>query len=112
MTLFVVTGFIVIVSMIALDLVWLSVMKSRYAAWVRAVQHKLMQVRAVGAVATYAFVVLALALVVIPAATAHMNLKVKWQWKLMAKVALRWGVVSGLAIYGVFNATNYGIFLG
>ncbi len=114
MALIVVTVFIVIVSMLALDMIWLGIMKTHYATWVKAVQHKPMQVRAVGAVASYAFVVLALAFVVIPAAIAHMNMnmKSKWQWQLMAKVAVRWGLVSGLAIYGVFNATNYGIFSG
>lgn len=104
-----------IVILLALDSLWLSVMKTRYATWVKAVQHRPMQIRVIGATMSYVFVILALVFVIIPAAMAHLPVTRSKalslsEWMHMIKCALRWGVVSGLAIYGVFNATNYGIF--
>lgn len=87
------------VAMLALDLVWLRVRASMYQASVRDVQGQPLRIRAGWAAAAYLIMVASIPAVAVPA--AH---------RATLPAAALSGAMLGLAVYGVFNATNAAIF--
>ncbi len=93
----------VIVFMLLADVIWLSTMRPMYAQLVKSVQGRVMaHLRIVPAVIAYIFVLFAF--VTLCAARIAKSTR--------SRDAFLIGCASGLAIYGIFNATNAAIFSG
>jgi uncharacterized membrane protein len=90
---------VALVSMLALDTVWLTLQRGRYGDMVRAVQRKDMRVRYVPAVMAYALMYLAIVVLIVPSVE-----------KKSSSDAAKVGALAGFVVYGIFNATNLAIF--
>jgi uncharacterized membrane protein len=95
-----------LVVMLICDYVWLSYNKDNYSAMVQKVQpHQAMfKVNIAAAVVAYAFVALAFVVIVMP----QMEVAIS-KGASVAQAGLTGGLI-GLAIYGIYNATNMAIF--
>jgi uncharacterized membrane protein len=93
-----------IVTLLILDLIWLTFNKSRYARMVQLVQNKTMRIKLMGGVMAYTLMVLALVYFIVPLAKQNKDTTAN-----LVKV-LKYGAFFGLIVYGIYNATNYAIF--
>ena len=93
-----------IITLLVLDLIWLTLNKSRYARMVQLVQNKTMRIKLVGGVLAYILMVLALVYFIVPLAKESKDTTSN-----LVK-ALKYGAFFGLIVYGIYNATNYAIF--
>ena len=101
-----------LVLMLVLDAVWLTVAKRMYQSLVRRVQCGAnLRVRAAPAIVTYVLMFLGLVGLVLPAMRAGQR-QGNAQGKALGdlRLAVTYGGLYGLALYGVFNATNLAIF--
>ena len=89
--------------LLVLDLAWLTINKDRYNTLVKSVQGSTINMTTWAAIASYLAVYLLLVLFVLPMAES-----VKSSNKFY--VAVRYGGLMGLLVYGIFNFTNIAIF--
>lgn len=87
---------------LALDAVWLGLMKSAYASQVQRVQHSPLKVKYVYALASYICVVIGIVVFAVPLA--------KKSGYSTPLAALIYGGGLGLVVYGVWNFTNLAVF--
>lgn len=95
--------FIVLALLLLMDIAWLAVNKERYGALVKSVQGSKLDMVFWAAIASYLCVYVLLVMFVLPFAE-----KMKTSNKLY--VAVRFGGLVGLLVYGIFNFTNIAIF--
>lgn len=94
--------FATLLVLLLLDAAWLLFNKNRYDALVKAVQGSSIKMNVVAACASYVCVYLILVAFVLPIAERAKGDKLY--------IALRYGGLLGLLVYGVFNFTNMAIF--
>ena len=87
-------------TLLVIDLTWITMQKDMYGAMVSNVQGTAMHVSVSAAVAAYAFVLLTFFGVVVPLVKGAQS----------TAEAFIGGATVGLAVYGVYNATNMSIF--
>jgi uncharacterized membrane protein len=93
-----------IVFLSVIDGVWIFSNKENYGRLVKNVQGTDMNTRLAGALVAYPLMFLGLVFIVFPLVRKD----TETQNKLV--LALKYGALFGLVIYGVYNATNYAIF--
>lgn len=86
------------------DSIWLFFNKNRYNSLVQAVQHHPISLNILGALLSYICVMLLIIFFAIPITKAHVTPKNT------LRPCIIYGGGLGLLVYGVFNATNAGIF--
>lgn len=100
-----------LVLMLVLDAVWLTVAKRMYQSLVRRVQCGAnLRVRAAPAIVAYVLMYLGLVGLVWPAMRAGQRQGQGQAQGQDLRLAVTYGGLYGLALYGVFNATNLAIF--
>lgn len=86
-----------------IDLIWIYNNKNLYGTLVNNIQRSNMNLRILGALIAYPLMYIGLIFVVFKLIEQDTN-------KNKLFLALRYGALFGLIIYGVFNATNYAMF--
>lgn len=81
--------------MLVLDLLWLSLMKTRYNRWISAVQFSPLTIRKWSAIVAYMFMCVAVFYILLPLTLYAYNPFT--------------GAIVGGCIYGIYNATNYAV---
>ena len=103
--------FMIFILILITDYVWLSTKAPMYQATVHQVQKTPMNVRYMGGLVAYIFVILGLILFTFPMIRANCVKSPNCaNISNVLKNALIYGGGLGLVIYGVFNSTNYAIF--
>ena len=90
-----------ILVMFILDVLWITLNKTKYNKLVYDVQHKKMNVNIISAIIAYILMIIGIIYITVPLAKTKKN-------KLIG--ALKYGGLFGLCVYGIYNATNYAIF--
>ncbi len=103
-------GLAAIVTLLALDAIYLSIVSIFYKKSIKKIQDGLeMKVNLVAAVFCYIFMIIGLVFIIFTQLSRYGTLRsLSLQNKL--KYALRFGGIVGLVIYGVFNTTNLAVF--
>ena len=86
--------FVILPTVLLLDYAWLSLSLPMYSAAFERVQKEVLRIRPLGAVLSYAALVLLVWLFALP----------------MSRVSVWYAALLGACVYGVFNATNYAVF--
>lgn len=92
-----------IAMLLVIDLAWITLNSGMYNELVRSVQGKDMRVNRLGAFIAYPLMLVGLVYVVLRNADRDES-------KNPVVLALRYGALFGLIVYGVFNATNIAMF--
>jgi len=98
---------IAIIAMLALDAIWMTLNKSRYQKLVQDVQKKVMNIKIISAICAYILMITGLVYIICPLVRANKVIDANNNKFI---IALKYGGLFGLVVYGIFNATNYAIF--
>jgi uncharacterized membrane protein len=101
---------IIIVGFLLLDVAWISSNKATYNKLVEGVQNDKMVVKIVPAMVAYFLMVLGYIAILLPLLKQE-GVRNKNVIQLFV-IALRYGGIFGLVVYGIYNATNMAIFKG
>ncbi len=101
---------ICIVFLLVIDVIWVTSNKPMYSTMVSMVQGASMKVNLYAGVVAYILMIMGLFFIVIPLMNNEVNKyqSMSYQGKLM--LALRFGGLFGLIVYGIYNSTNLAIF--